>query len=123
VWGIPENKRITNELQPGDQVWFHHNNEVHDVAQVVSVFRNVGFDVALWRYRDFHGAGFVFTVTKPQPAHISKAKINELLGYKVNNNWVNNRLLSEDRSRPLEWCMGCLVGCDCFVRAGRVGVT
>jgi hypothetical protein len=28
-----------------------------------------------------------------------------------------------DGSRPLEWCMGYLLSCDCFVLAGRVGVT
>jgi len=101
VWGIPESKPIADELQPGDQVWFHHNNYVHDVAQVVTVFRNRGFDEALWRYRDFNSGGFVFTVTEPQPAHISKAIINELLGYKANYNWVSNRLLSEEHSKVL----------------------
>ena len=27
------------------------------------------------------------------------------------------------RSRPLEWCMGCLLSSDRFVLGGRVGVT
>jgi hypothetical protein len=101
VWGIPENKRITNELKPGDQVWFHHNNYVNDVSQVVTVFRNLGFDEALWHYRDFEGAGFVFTVTEPQAAHISKASINEMLGHSVKDNWVANRLLGEENSKLL----------------------
>lgn len=40
VWGIPAHKNITDELKPGDQVWFHHSNYVNDVARVVTVFRN-----------------------------------------------------------------------------------
>lgn len=33
------------------------------------------------------------------------------------------RFPNRRRSRPLEWCMGCLISSDCFVPAGRVGVT
>ena len=40
-------------------------------------------------------------MTEPQAAHISKARINELLGYKENYTWVANRLLSEDDSKRL----------------------
>lgn len=101
VWGVPENKHITDELEPGDQVWFHHSNDVNDVAQVVTVFRNLGFDEALWDARDFASSGFIFTVTEPQAARISKARINELLGYKEKNNWVANRLLDEEASKRL----------------------
>jgi hypothetical protein len=101
VWGIPVHKQITDELKPGDGVWFHHSNFVNDVAQVVTVFRNPGLDEALWDISDFPASGFIFTVTEPQPAHISKSRINELLGYKPNNNWVGNRLLSEDQSKLL----------------------
>lgn len=102
VWGIPAHKHITDELKPGDHVWFHHSNYVNDVAQVVTVFRNVGFDEALWDTSDFpSSAGFIFTVTEPQAARISKASINELLGYSVKNNWVANRLLSEENSKRL----------------------
>ncbi len=101
VWGIPAHKHITDELKPGDQVWFHHDNYVNDVAQVVTVYRNLGFDEALWDARDFDSSGFVFTVTDPQAARISKAGINELLGYKEKNYWVNNRLLSEEDSNLL----------------------
>jgi len=102
VWGIPAHKHITDELKPGDHVWFHHSNYVNDVAQVVTVFRNVGFDEALWDTSDFpSSAGFIFTVTEPQAARISKARINELLGYSVKNNWVANRLLSEENSKRL----------------------
>jgi hypothetical protein len=101
VWGIPDHDHITHELKPGDQVWFHHSNYVHDVAQVVTVFRNEGFDKALWDDRDFPSSGFIFTVTEAQAAHIRKASINELLGYKPNYNWVANRLLGEEASRLL----------------------
>jgi len=101
VWGIPAHKHITDELKPGDQVWFHHSNYVNDAAQVVTVFRNLGFDEAIWDARDFASSGFVFTVTEPQAAHISKASINELLGYRVKNNWVKNRLLDEEASKLL----------------------
>jgi len=101
VWGIPAHDHITNELKPGDHVWFHHRNYVNDVAQVVTVFRNAGFDEALWNARDFDSSGFIFTVTVPQAAHISKASVNELLGYKLTNNWVGNRLLDEERSKRL----------------------
>jgi len=51
--------------------------------------------------RDFASSGFIFTVTEPQAAHISKARINELLGYSVRNNWVANRLLGEEDSKLL----------------------
>jgi hypothetical protein len=101
VWGIPSHRHITDELKPGDQVWFHHSNYVNDVAQVVTVFRNVGFDEALWDDRAFPSSGFVFTVTEPQAAHMSKASINELLGYKPTYNWVANRLLGEEDSKLL----------------------
>jgi hypothetical protein len=101
VWGIPANKHITDELKPGDQVWFHHSNYVNDVAQVVTVFRNLGFDEALWDAREIATSGFIFTVTEPQAAHISKARINQLLGYSVKNNWVKNRLLDEEASKLL----------------------
>ena len=102
VWSIPENKRITSELEPGHQVWFHHANYVNDVAQVVTVFPcNPKFDAALWTVRDFPASGFIFTVTEPQAAHISKARINELLNYNVNNNWVANQLISEENSKLL----------------------
>jgi hypothetical protein len=105
VWSIPVHKHITDELKPGDQVWFHHSNYVNDVAQVMTVFRNVGFDEALckalWDASDFPPSGFIFTVTEPQAAHISKVRINELLGYSVKNNWVANRLLSEEDSKLL----------------------
>jgi hypothetical protein len=102
VWSIPENRQITSELKPGDQVWFHHANYVNHVAQVVTVFRsNPGFDAALWNVREFPASGFIFTVTEPQAAHISKARINELLDYSEKNNWVGNRLLSEEKSKLL----------------------
>jgi hypothetical protein len=101
VWGIPDRKQITDELKPGDQVWFHHSRYVNDVAQVVTVFRNLGFDEALWDARDFASSGFIFTVTEPQAARISKASINELLGHSVKDNWVANRLLSEENSKLL----------------------
>jgi len=101
VWGIPDHKHITAELKPSDQVWFHHSNYVNDVAQVVTVFRNLGFDEALWDARDFASSGFIFTVTEPQAAHISKASINELLGHSVKDNWVANRLLGEEDSKLL----------------------
>jgi hypothetical protein len=101
VWGIPAHKHITDQLKPGDQVWFHHDNYVNDVAQVVTVYRNLGFDEALWDARDFDSSGFVFTVSDPQAARIRKARINELLGYRENNNWVGNRLLSEQHSNLL----------------------
>lgn len=105
VWGIPDRKRITDELKPGDQVWFHHRNYVNDVARVVTVFRNLDFDKALcgtlWDDSDFAPSGFLFTVTEPQAVHISKARINELLGYSVKNNWVANRLLGEEASKLL----------------------
>jgi hypothetical protein len=101
VWGIPAHKHVTDELKPGDQVWFHHSNYVNDVAQVVTVFRNLGFDEALWDARDFDSSGFIFTVTEPQAARMSKASINELLGYKENYNWVGNRLLGEEDSERL----------------------
>lgn len=101
VWGIPAHKHITDELKPRHQVWFHHDNYVNDVAQVVTVFRNTGFDEALWDARDFDSSGFIFTVTELQAAHISKAAINELLGYREKNNWVGNRLLSDEQSNLL----------------------
>ena len=101
MWGIPAHEHITDELTPGDQVWFHHSNYVNDVAQVMTVFRNVGFDEALWNDRDFDSSGFIFTVTEPQAAHISKASINKLLDYSANNNWVANRLLGEENSKLL----------------------
>ena len=99
--GHPPHKHITDELLPGDQVWFHHQNYVNDVAQVVTVFRNKGFDEALWDARAFGSSGFIFTVTEPHAAHISKAAINELLGYREKNNWVGNRLLSDEHSNLL----------------------
>lgn len=101
VWGIPDHKHITDELKPSDQVWFHHDSYVNDVAQVVTVFRNAGFDEALWDAREFATSGFIFTVSEPQAAHISKARINELLGYSVKNPWHANRLLGEEQSKLL----------------------
>lgn len=101
VWGIPAHKYITDELKAGDEVWFHHSNYVNDVAQVVAVFHNPDFDEALWDARDFASSGFIFTVTDPQAAHISKAKINQLLGHSPKDNWVANRLLSEEDSKLL----------------------
>jgi hypothetical protein len=101
VWGIPAHKHITDQLKPGDHAWFHHSNNVNDVAQVVTVFQNLEFDEALWDARSFDSSGFIFTVTEPQAARISKASINDLLGYKPNNNWVANRLLGENESKLL----------------------
>jgi hypothetical protein len=106
VWGFVPAKKgpsvtAATELKPGDQVWFHHNGEVHKVAEIVTVFRNLGFDRALWDDSIFPGSGFVFTVTEPQKAHISKAEINRRLGYALNYPWQGNRLLSEDASRML----------------------
>ena len=102
VWGIPAHKHITDELKPGDHVWFHHSNYVNDVAQVVTVFRNAGFDEALWDTSDFpSSAGFIFTVTEPQAAHIRKARINELVGNSVGYLWPKNQLLSEKKSKIL----------------------
>jgi hypothetical protein len=100
VWGMNDHKPITDELKPGDQVWFHHDGYVNDVAEVVTVIhRNLGFDAALWGTET--ASGFVFTVTEPQPARISKTSINKLLGYKEKNNFVANRLLSDEQSRLL----------------------
>lgn len=39
VWGIRAHKHITDQLKPDDHVWFHHSNNVNDVAQVVAVFQ------------------------------------------------------------------------------------
>jgi len=99
VWGMNDHKYISDQLVPGDQVWFHHDGYVNDVAEVVTVFRNLGFDEALWGTDT--ASGFVFTLTDPQPARISKTAINELLGYKVKNYFVGNRLLSEEQSKVL----------------------
>jgi hypothetical protein len=100
VWGMAAHRHITDELKPGDQVWFHHDGYVNDVSQVVTVIhRNLGFDEALWGVEG--ASGFVFTVTEPQPARISKASINELLGYKEKNHFVANRLLTDEQSELL----------------------
>jgi hypothetical protein len=71
----------------GHQVWFHHSNYVNECeAQVVTVFRNLGFDEALWDARDFASSGFIFTVTEPQTAHSARPVSMSLLGYRVKNN-------------------------------------
>jgi hypothetical protein len=67
----------------------------------VTVFHNLDFDEALWDARSFDSSGFIFTVTEPQAARISNASINDLLGYKPNNNWAANRLLGENESKLL----------------------
>lgn len=106
VWGFVPAKKgpsvtAATELKPGDQVWFHHNGYVHDIAVVVTVISNLGFDRALWDDSRFPGSGFVFTVTQPTRAHISKTEINKRLGYAPGYSWRGNRLLHEEASRML----------------------
>jgi hypothetical protein len=106
VWGFVPAKKgpsvtASTELKPGDQVWFHHSGYVHHVAEVVTILHNLGFDRALWDDSVFPGSGFVFTVTEPVSAHISKAEINKRLGYARDFAWQGNRLLSEEASRMI----------------------
>lgn len=102
VWGFKPAESgpsvsAASELAPGHQAWFHHAGYVHAVANVVTVFHNLDFDNALWD-DNYLATGFIFTLAEPQAVMISKARINELLGYKVNYNWANNRLLGEEKS-------------------------
>jgi hypothetical protein len=110
VWGIAKGDEVAG-LGPGDQAWFHHSNYVNYVADVVTVFRNLEFDKALWDEDDFPASGFVFTVDRLYKARISKVKINELLGYKPRFTWQGNRLLSGDQSLILAGAV-CLTLCD-----------
>lgn len=66
------------------------------------MFWNTEFDRALWANIPYlPGRGFIFTMTEPQEAHISKVGINELLHYKPRNTWQQNRLLDEEASKLL----------------------
>jgi hypothetical protein len=105
VWGF-EAKRGTaakaaDELKRGDLAWFHNAGYVHTMAEVVMVFDSMAFDRALWANSDYPGSGFIFTMTEPREVQISKAAINELLGYKPRNTWQQNRLLDEKASKLL----------------------
>ena len=102
VWGFKPAESgpsvsAASELAPGHQAWFHHAGFVHTVAAVVTVLHNLDFDKALWE-DDYPATGFIFTLAAPQAAMISKARINELLGYKADSHWANNRLLDEQKS-------------------------
>lgn len=104
VWGFMTTKGTPNataaaELQPGDQVWFHGQGKVTYIAEVVTIFRNVGFDEALWP--DVATSGFVFTLTSPQPADIPKEEMNSRLGYHPQNRWRPTQLLTEEQTRKL----------------------
>jgi len=105
VWGFAakngSSATAAAELEPGDQVWFHHDSYVHHVTEVVTVFRNRGFEDALWGGSGYRGEGFVFTLTEPQKAHISKTEMNNLLGYASGYTWQGNRLLKDQASRML----------------------
>jgi hypothetical protein len=106
VWGLVPAKKgpsvsAAAELRPGHQVWFHHDGAVHTVSEVVTVFCNIDFDRALWDQSSYPASGFVFTMTEPQNAVISKTAINKLLGYRADYAWANNRLLNEKVSALL----------------------
>jgi hypothetical protein len=110
IWGIPKGDEVVG-LEPGDQVWFHHDNYVNYVADVVTIFDNLEFDRAVWGEHDFPASGFVFTVDRLCKARISKVKINGLLGYKPRFTWQGNRLLSIEQSRILAGSV-CITLCD-----------
>ncbi len=105
VWGFEAKSGASviaaAELKPGDQAWFHHDNYVHTVAEVVIVFRNLKFAQALWADSDYPASAFVFTMAEPQNAQISKAAVNKLLGYRLGNTWQQNRLLDKEASKLL----------------------
>lgn len=103
VWGIPPGRdgSSVRQLEPGDSVWFHHKGYVLAISEVVTVLFNPDFDNALWGASPYSATGFVFTLTPPTDAHISKARINELLGYKPLYTWQGNRLLSVEVSKLL----------------------
>jgi hypothetical protein len=104
-WGIvPDaiNKRAADELAPGDQVWFHRDNQVRWVATVVTVFRNPGLARSLWGEKsDGRTWSHVFTVTEPQPAAIPKNEVTERAGFKRGMVWQYAALLTEAQSRRL----------------------
>jgi hypothetical protein len=105
VWGVPvpNHSGITaaTNLQPCDQVWFHHVGLVHHVATVMAVFHNLDFDRALWGDDPYPPSGFVFTLAEPQAARIAKAEINRLLGHEIRFTWQGNLLITEEMSRRL----------------------
>jgi hypothetical protein len=110
MWGIPKGDEVAG-LELGDQVWFHRDNYVNYVADVVIVFDNLEFDRALWSEDYFPASGFVFTLDRLLKARISKVSINELLGYKPRFTWQGNRLLSREQSRLLASSV-CITLCD-----------
>jgi len=105
VWGVPLPKHsgitAATNLQPCDQVWFHHGGLVHHVATVMAVFHNLDFDRALWGDDPYPPSGFVFTLAEPQAARIAKAQINRLLGHETRFTWQGNLLITEEMSHRL----------------------
>jgi hypothetical protein len=105
VWGVPVPKHsgitAATNLQPCDQVWFHHGGLVHYVATVMAVLNNLDFDRALWGDSPFPPSGFVFTLAEPQAARIAKAEVNRLLGHGARFTWQGNLLITEQMSRRL----------------------
>ena len=107
VWGISTNgtvaKAAARELAPGDQVYFHSGQSVFAVAEVVVIIPGAhGIAGRLWPgWTD----SFVFTVTPPVPANITKADVNALLDYHIDR-WQGPRLLDESKSARLAGRVG-----------------
>jgi hypothetical protein len=104
-WGIvpdANNKRAADELAPGDQVWFHRDNQVRWVATVVTVFKNPALARSLWDEKpDGRTWSLVFTVTEPQEAAIPKDEVTARVGFGRGMAWQYAALLTEAQSRRL----------------------
>jgi hypothetical protein len=104
-WGIKPvagNKKAADEVSPGDQVWFHADNQVQWVARIRTVFRNPALARSLWG-EDPDGLTWahVFTVSEPQKACIFKPDISVRLGYEAGYTWQGARLLTQAQSSRL----------------------
>jgi hypothetical protein len=97
--------------QPGDSVWFHHDNNVIAIAEVHAAFENPQLAQALWRAsieswqkglpEDPSGWRYIFVFRKPETTRIPKSLIGPLVGHKATDRWQGTQRLDEDQSKKL----------------------
>ena len=98
--------------QPGDSVWFHHDNYVIAIAEVHAAFENPQLAQALWRTsiepwqkglpENPSGWRYIFAFEKPETARIPKSVVGPLVGHKANDRWQGTRRLNEDQSKKVQ---------------------
>src|SRR6266699_5073893 len=75
-------RRFPSQRPPGDQVWFHHNGYVHDVAAVVAVILTAASTGTLGLQRP-PCVWIRLHASPSRRGHISKTEINKRRGYAV----------------------------------------